>query len=155
MIDRSNSGIVYPEDIKIEKRTSGKTVKLPHVQKVPYKALRLCQSELEDIFADIGNAKVKNIFAVGVLKQGKLDFDDPFLIYTNEDCPLQHPLLVKDDEICSEEYCAEILLPFCDTYFPGIEVVQFLTNEKSDRLAEFIEFLKKDYPFSLIFISEL
>lgn len=154
MIERYNCGIVYPRDIKIEKHPDAKTVNLPFIQKVPYKALRFCQSELEKIFTEIGNTQVKQIFVIGLLKQGKINFDDPFFLYTNSDCKTEYPHIKKDDEVCSEEYCAEILLPFCDAYFPKVEVTQFLANEKSLEIEKFIDFLKEENPSSIIFISD-
>lgn len=154
MISRAEIDILYPENFKIEKKTGNIQVELPVFRKVPCSAYEFCKEQLDSVFAEIGNCKPEYIFVFGQLKQGKINFDDPFIIYTDEDCPVEDELLKKNDEVCSEEYCAQILLPYCDVYFPDSPVYQFLSNETSPVSEQFMLKLKEKYPSSLFFISE-
>ncbi len=154
MISRAEIDIIFPEDMIIEKKYNPNPTVLPHFQKVPYSSYEFCKEQLDSIFFEIGNCHPEHIFVFGRLKQGKINFDDPFRIYTDKDCPFEDELLEKDDEVCSEEYCAEILLPYCDVYFPDAQINQFLANDFSHLTEKFINKMKEQYPESLFFISE-
>lgn len=154
MIARVNRGILYPENPVIDKTPDSNPTVLPHIQKVPCASYEICREKLDEIFRHIGNCNPEYIFVFGVLKQGKINFDDPFMIYTNEDCPFEDVYMVKNDEVCSEEFCAEILLPYCDVYFPTSKVYQFLANDISPLSDDFMNSLKKKYPESLFLISD-
>ena len=151
MISRANKGILYPENPHID-ITLKKEINLPAVIEVPCKAYRFCKDELDKIFSEL-KCKPQNIFVLGVLKKGKISFDDAFTIYTNSDCPIRYDSLVENDDVCSEEYCAEILLPYTDTLFPDVPVYQFLSNTNSDDMKSFVSYLKENYPKSIFFIS--
>lgn len=154
MISRADCKILYPENPVIEKKLSSKKTALPFRCTVPCASYDICQNQLDEIFSQVSNCNPDYIFVFGHLKQGKINFDDPYKIYTNEDCPVINNLLEKDDEVCSEEFCAEILLPYCDVYFPYAKVIQFLSNDFSPMTEEFIKSLESEYPNALFFISD-
>lgn len=151
MTDTSKN-ILYPETIDFKPSTEFET-ELPAVFTVPGKSWNFIEDELKTIFGKIGRCKPSNIFVFSNLKNGRISFDDDFCIYTDSDCPVEDEHLVKDDDVCSEEFGAEILMPFFNKMFPGVQVNQFLTVEENKYNREFFFKVCREYEKSLIFIS--
>lgn len=127
--------------------------KMPVIFIVPHKSLNLVEEDIQRLFESIRDYKPEHVFIFGELHNGPIGFDDKFTIYTDSNCPVNNNLLTKSDDVCSEEFGAEILLPFCDKYFHGIPVNQFLTPEKNAENANFFNWLKENYSKSVFFIS--
>lgn len=153
MKNRSNEGILYPKCIEVALNTSKQTP-LPALFVVQRKSYNYIENELSDIFSGIGLCQPEHIFVFSALHDGPIGFDDAYTIYTDSDCPVEDPILTKDDDICSEEFGAEILTPFFDKLFPNVPVNQFLAPEKNKNNEDFFNRLVKNYKNSLIFISK-
>lgn len=151
MKNNSTEGILYPKSVEIS--SANKETTLPALFIVPRKSWNYVESQLTSIFSIIGKCRPTNIFVLSHLRNGKISFDDEFTIYTDSDCPVENSVLTKDDDICSEEFGAEILRPLCDKLFPNVRINQFLTPEANGKNAEFFEYLLKNYKNSLFFIS--
>lgn len=150
---KTNSNILYPQDVKLDVKLDKSHDKKPLYYEVPHKAYRFCQKELDDVFSKAGNFQSKYIFILCPLHKGKVFYDDPFKIYSYEDCFVNHPLVEKNDIVCSEEYSYEILLPYLKAYFKASVHTAFYAPEKSEKLRDFICYLKENYKDSLFFIS--
>lgn len=153
MNNKSSENIVYFPNIETAD-ISEKGTKLPFICTVQHKSWNLIKEQLEKTFIDIGKCKPESIFVFGFLRNGKISPDDEFCIYTDSDCLISDEVLKKDDEICSEEYCAEILMPFFSKYYPGAKVNQFLTPEKNKENERFFNKILSENRNSLIFISK-
>lgn len=152
MKNRSSEGILFPHQINRQPETKEETV-LPKLMTVPRKSWNLIENELLSAFSRISNCRPSNIFIFSHLRNGKIGFDDKFCIYTDSDCDISDDLLVKNDDVCSEEFGAEILIPILEQYYPDSKINQFLTPEKNENNSVFLYKLWKKYPSSLFIIS--
>lgn len=153
MLLDQNKGILYPENFKPEKKTSASREPKPEYFEIPHKSLELCKDKMEEVFPKAANFKTSHIFVLAPLHKGKINCDDPFCIYSYEDCFVKHPLIKPNNCVCSEEYSYEIALPYIKAYFPDAKSTAFFAPENSEKLKEFICFLKTSYPECLFFVS--
>lgn len=149
----TNRGILYPENYTPEKRSyNGKTEDCLYYE-IPHKAIKLCEDAMHDAFSKACMKDAEFVFILAPLHNGKVNSDDEFTVYSYSDCFVNHSLITKDDCVCSEEFSYEIALPFIKTYFPKAKSTAFFAPEKSNRLKDFISFVKKNYINSVFFVS--
>lgn len=153
MLLDQNKGILYPEDFKIEKKTISDSGPKPEYFEIPHKSLDLCKDQMDEVFSKAANFKASHIFVLAPLHKGKINYDDRFCIYSYEDSFVNYPLINRNNCVCSEEYSYEIALPYLKEYFPQAQTTAFFAPENSEKLKDFICFLKTSYPDSLFFVS--
>ena len=145
-------GIAYPKDFVFKPDTSKqqKGLHLPLAITVPHRADAL--ERIGQRFSEISGMPVERIFILAPLHKGKLDFAGNEQIYTWEG--MEHVEgAVENDDVCSEEYCAEMLLPFCEGTFPGVPVQAFFATGKTDKTEKIVNNLLKGFPKSLFIVS--
>ena len=146
-------GIIYPQDFSIEILPPVKPEPQSEYFEVPHKAWTLCKDKLDFVFRRISYIRPDYLFVLAPLHKGKVFFDEPFVIYTHEDCFVENEILFASDDVCSEEYSYEMLIPYINAYLPNTKSTAFYAPGDSEKIKDFISYLKKNYPNSVFIVS--
>lgn len=146
--------IIYPGDfIPSVDSDAGLLCEKPY-HTVPHKALTLCRDELDMTFSGLRGKRPSHIFVLCPLHKGKVFEDDTFRIYSYSDCFVSHPLIERNDDICSEEYSYEMLLPYLDAFFKDIPSTAFYAPCADPALRDFVLYLKENHEDPLFLVSD-
>ena len=152
MLLNQNEGILYPENLKVE-ITPVKNAEIPKYFEIPHKALDKCKEQMEKAFSLAANLQPQYVFVLAPLHKGKVNPDDAFRVYSYRDCFAEHPLIEKNDCVCSEEFSYEIALPYIKSCFPNAKSTAFFAPGNSEQLKDFVSFLRENYKPCVIFVS--
>lgn len=152
-MNKINQGILYPKDISITVKKASKPLDMPVVRKVPHKSWDLIVNDLDCVFAELADTPARYIFVMAPLHKGKINETDDFSVFTYDDCFVNHKILEKDSEVCSEEFSFEILLPHIEAYFPNAKCTAFYAPEENKSLKDFYNYLKTEYKNSIFLLS--
>ena len=164
-------GIMYPIGAKAELSStlppdSDHRFTGPYME-VPHAAWSKCRSILDRVFSFETDSDVARVFVLAPLHKGSVCLDEKDAVYAPEDgelagsdwkISLQTPseiagLVSFSDDICSEESSLEIIAPYLSVRFPNAEVCHLLATTESRNIERIVEIIRKDFPFSPIFIS--
>ena len=134
---------------------------------VPHAAWSRCKGSLDKIFSFGIDCNVKQVFVLAPLHKGSVCLDSSACVYAPEDgglvgsdwkIALQTPSALRklvsfSDDICSEESSLEIIAPYLSVLFPDASVCYLLAPQSDPVLKRTVEIIRKDFPFSPIFIS--
>lgn len=166
LIRKTGEGILYPEnasnlikeELKERKDLTGLLIKT-----VPHKSWDLCKEELDSVFSFLSQYRAEHLFFLAPLHLGRLisDLNPSYCVYTyeGEGKALENRCIVEDDDVCSEEYSFEIILPYLEKLFPTSKAHAFFapateTEEEEIILRQIVEEIEKKYPHSIILISD-
>lgn len=171
-------GIMYPFDAKASvlqglERISANLSGF-YTAEVPHSAWELSREELDGVFKKVSRMSFTNIFFLSPLHKGPLSyessensgiFDGPVfapsdgrLCGSDWKINLNIPFAFKNllnisDDVCSEEAGLEIVSPYLAALFPSIPVSAFFAYADSPVLRRIAKIIKKDFPCSLILLS--
>ena len=164
-------GIMYPIGAKAELSStlplvSGHRFAGPYME-VPHAAWSKCKGVLDKAFSFETDSDVSRVFVLAPLHKGSVCLDEADATYAPEDgelagsdwkVSLRVPSILSDlvsvsDDICSEESSLEIIAPYLSVRFPNAEVCHLLATTESRNIERIVEIIRKDFPFSPIFIS--
>lgn len=167
----SVEGIMYPVNAKAEvfsslagvsgHRSSDCFVEVPHA------AWSRCRKSLDKVFSFAPDSEVTQVFVLAPLHKGSVCLDFSSGVYAPSDGelagsdwkialsvpPSLSDLVAFSDDICSEEQSLEIIAPYLSVLFPNASVCCLLASGSSSVLKRIVEIVRKDFPFSPIFIS--
>lgn len=162
---KNSEGILYPynaeKEIKIE-RNNKRELKETVVRTVPHKAWHLCKAELDGVFSELSQYRADNIIVLSPLHGGRLISDKnlPYTVYTYEgEDTLNCPYITEDNDVCSEEFSFEILLPYLEKLFPSSKYHAFFApgteNEEEEKiLSDIVKKIKETYRPAIILLSD-
>ena len=164
-------GIMYPVDAKDVLSSalhyiSGHRFTGPYME-VPHAAWAGCKGILDRAFYFETDPDVAQVFVLAPLHKGNVCLDEADAVYAPRDgelagsdwkISLQTPPAIADlvsfsDDICSEESSLEIIAPYLSIRFPNAKVCWLLATSGSRNAKRIVEIIRKDFPFSPIFIS--
>ena len=164
-------GIMYPIGAKSELSStlppvSGHRFSSPYME-VPHAAWSKCKDVLDKAFSFETDADIARVFVLAPLHKGNVCLDEADAVYAPRDgelagsdwkISLQTPPAIADlvsfsDDICSEESSLEIIAPYLSIRFPNAKVCYLLATSGSRNTKRIVEIIRKDFPFSPIFIS--
>lgn len=165
MAKKTGEGILYPENAQnlINTQTKDrKELKDTLIRKVPHKSWSLCKDELDKVFTELSQYTVKDIFLLSPLHEGPVISDkvSSYTVYTYEgEKALGNASISEDDDICSEEFSLEIILPYLDKIFPSSSVHAYFAPEIIDEkelniLKEIVREIRENYKSCLILLSD-
>ena len=167
MLTKTGLGILYPEnaasliDIVVKDK---KELTSPLVKTVPHKSWDLCKTELDKVFSFLAQYSSSDVFFLAPLHQSRpiSDLETPYSVYTYEgskEDKFEDCSIVEDDDLCSEEYSFEIILPYLEKLFPSSRTHAFFApkpenTEEEKVLKKILGLIEKNYPGSIILISD-
>ena len=167
----SVEGIMYPTNAKalISSRVSSCSEHcLPSSYvEVPHAAWSKCSSVLNSVFSFGVSEDVSRVFVLAPLHKGPVAPDDGPMVYAPSDGELcgsdwkislsvpssLSSLVVRSDDVCSEECSLEIIAPYLSALFPNAKVCYLLATGIGETVKKIVEIIRTDFPFSRIFIS--
>ena len=134
---------------------------------VPHASWGSSADVLSSVFSFGADASVSQVFVLAPLHKGTVCLEDlgpVFAPSSGELCgsdwkvSLKVPSALSDlvsvsDDICSEECSLEVIAPYLSVLFPSASVCYLLASGSSTVLKRIVEIIRKDFPFSPIFIS--
>ncbi|MBP5163474.1 MAG: hypothetical protein ILP16_10950 [Spirochaetales bacterium] len=164
-------GIMYPINAKAVLSSalspvSGHHYDLPYIE-IPHKAWSLCMDDLDSRLLPLSGDCFPFVFVLAPLHKGPVTFEGPCPVYAPEDgslsgsdwsitleCPDAVRSMVSfSDDICSEESSLEIIAPYLSLLFPQARTCYLLSSGDSPEILEIVKILRKDFPSSLILLS--
>ena len=164
-------GIMYPNNAKAELSSvlspvSGHRFSSPYME-VPHASWSKCRAALDMAFSFETDPDVAQVFVLAPHHKGNVCLDEADAVYAPRDgelagsdwkISLQTPPAIADlvsfsDDICSEESSLEIIAPYLSIRFPNAKVCYLLATSGSRNTKRIVEIIRKDFPFSPIFIS--
>ena len=164
-------GIMYPIDAKAVLSSALSPVSGHHSSnsyiEIPHKSWSICKDELDLRLLPLKGNDYPYVFVLAPLHKGPVTFDGPSPVYAPEDgelsgsdwsitlgCPDMIRSMVRfSDDICSEESSLEILGPYLSLMFPQAKTCYLLSSGESPDIHEIVKILRKDFPSSLILLS--
>ncbi len=165
----SVEGIMYPVDA-CSSISFSDSLCLDHrldkfVFMVPHAAWDVCSSSLSSVFGSLRGRSFPSVFVLAPLHKGPIG-DAVDVVYAPSDgslsgsdwsIPLSVPsvigdLVVRSDDVCSEECSLEIVAPYLSLLFPGVPVC-YLLGTSSSVCSVCADILRKNFPSSLFLIS--
>lgn len=167
----SVEGIMYPVNAASEiisllagvsgHRSSGFLIEVPHA------AWSRCKPVLDKVFSFAPDSEVGQVFVLAPLHKGSVCLDSGDSVYAPSDgelagsdwkIDLRTPdslrnLVAFSDDICSEEQSLEVIAPYLSVLFPSACICWLLASQGDPSLKRIVEIIRKDFPFSPIFIS--
>ena len=164
-------GIMYPINAKAELSSalpsvSGHRFTGPYME-VPHASWSKCRTALDTAFSFETDPDADWVFVLASLHKGNVCLDEADAVYAPRDgelagsdwkISLQTPPAIADlvsfsDDICSEESSLEIIAPYLSIRFPNAKFCWLLATSGSRNTQRIVEIIRKDFPFSPIFIS--
>ncbi len=135
------------------------------VFEVPHAAWDVCSSSLSSVFGSLRGRSFPSVFVLGPLHKGPIG-DAVDAVYAPLDgtlagsdwsIPLNVPsvvsdLVVRSDDVCSEECSLEIVAPYLSLLFPGVPVC-YLLGSSLVSCSIVADILRRNFPSSLFLIS--
>ena len=132
---------------------------------VPHAAWSVCSSALSSVFGSLRGRSFPSVFVLGPLHKGPIGDAvdaiyapvDGVLAGTDWSVPLSVPsvvsdLVVRSDDVCSEECSLEIVAPYLSLLFPGVPVC-YLLGCSLGSCSFVVDILRRNFPSSLFLIS--
>ena len=132
---------------------------------VPHASWSVCSSALSSVFGSLRGRSFPSVFVLGPLHKGPIGDAvdaiyapvDGVLAGTDWSVPLSVPsvvsdLVVRSDDVCSEECSLEIVAPYLSLLFPGVPVC-YLLGCSLGSCSFVVDILRRSFPSSLFLIS--
>ena len=165
----SVEGIMYPVDACSSISFDGSLVLEHRLDKfvftVPHASWSLCRASLDSVFSTLQGRSFTHVFVLGPLHKGPIG-DALGCVYAPEDgvragsdwsIDLMVPsvisqMVVRSDDVCSEECSLEIVAPYLSLLFPGVPVC-YLLGCSLGSCSFVVDILRRNFPSSLFLIS--
>ena len=135
------------------------------VYTVPHASWSLCKASLDSVFSALRGREFTRIFVLGPLHKGPIG-EAEACVYAPEDGVLEgsdwsmelavpteiSSMVVRSDDVCSEECSLEIVAPYLCKLFPGVPVYHLLGTETGS-CSRIAEILRRNFPSGLFLIS--
>ena len=164
-------GIMYPvgaKELVLSRNLTSSGHCSDHYIEIPHCAWERGQKLYDMAFSKaLGIPQARTIFVLGPLHKGPVCFDDRPMVYSPEGSVLAgsgwelgltvpdgiSDLVQRSDDICSEEASLEVAAPYLCALFPKAKVCWLLATGSCPEVTGIVDFALKDYPFSLILLS--
>ena len=134
---------------------------------VPHASWSSVGDDYSSVFSFGADASVSRVFVLAPLHKGPVCLEElgpVFAPSSGELCgsdwgvglsvpPALSDLVSVSDDICSEECSLEVIAPYLSVLFPSASVCYLLATGFSSVLKRIVKIIRKDFPFSPIFIS--